>query len=114
MVSHVVLLTPRADLAVADRQALIDAFERAILEIPTIRAVRIGQRLLHGAGYEASGLDAEYLVVIDFDDLSGLEMYLRHPAHEHLGARFAQSLRAAAVYDFDVGGVERLRSGGLL
>ena len=49
-----------------------------------------------------------YLAVIDFDDLAGLQTYLRHPAHLDLGVRFGQSLSTALVYDFEVGGVEML------
>ena len=114
MVSHVVLMKPRADLTAAARTALVDAFERAGREIPTVRAVRIGRRLAHGAGYEDAAPDtADYLAMIDFDDLAGLQAYLRHPAHEQLGARFGESLSAALVYDFEVGGMDALRAGGL-
>jgi hypothetical protein len=52
---------------------------------------------------------ADYLVVIDFDDLAGLQAYLRHPAHEELGARFNQSLSSALIYDFEVGGSDLVR-----
>ena len=41
MVSHVVLMTPRADLSATDRRAFVDAFERALRGIPTVRSVRI-------------------------------------------------------------------------
>ena len=110
MVSHVVLMKPRPDLSDADRRAFIDAFDRAMREIPTVRGVRIGKRITHGAGYEKTAPDAaDYLAVIDFDDLAGLQAYLRHPAHENLGARFGASLSAAMVYDFEVGGIEVLR-----
>jgi hypothetical protein len=113
MVSHVVLMKPRADLPAADAQALMAAFERAIHEIPTVRGVRVGQRVLHGAAYEQTAPDsADYLIVIDFDDLAGLQEYLRHPAHADLGARFGQCLSAALVYDFDAGGMEKLRGLG--
>ena len=109
MVSHIVLMKPRADLPADGRAALVDAFERAIREIPAVRHVRIGRRVTHGAGYEQTSPDAaDYLAVIDFDDLAGLQTYLRHPAHADLGARFGQSLSAAMVYDFEVGGVEML------
>jgi hypothetical protein len=109
MVSHVVLMKPRADLSPAERQALIDAFEHAIREIENVRNVRVGRRVVHGAGYERSAPDsADYLVTIDFDDLAGLQAYLRHPAHEALGASFNRSLSSALVYDFEVGGIERL------
>ena len=112
MVTHVVLMKPRPDLSVDDRHALVAAFEHALREIPAIRNVRIGRRLTHGAGYEQAAPDAaDFLAAIDFDDLAGLQTYLRHPAHDELGARFGRSLSAAMVYDFEVGGVEALRSG---
>jgi hypothetical protein len=109
LVSHLVLMKPRADLSAAERQTLIGAFEHALREIPTVRGVRVGRRIMHGAGYEPAAPDsADYLVVIDFDDLAGLRAYLRHPAHDALGARFNQSLSSALVYDFEVGGAETL------
>jgi hypothetical protein len=52
----------------------------------------------------------EFLAVIDFDDLDGLQAYLRHPAHEALGARFYETLSAAAVYDFAMSGIEGLET----
>jgi stress responsive alpha/beta barrel protein len=112
MLTHLVLMTPRADLTDAQRWALVEAFERAVREIPTVRRVRVGRRLRHGAGYEQmAAAAAEYIAQIDFDDLAGLQAYLRHPAHDELGARFGQSLSAAVVYDFEVGGIEELRAG---
>jgi hypothetical protein len=112
MISHLVLMKPRADLSAADREAFVAAFERALKEIPTIRGVRLGRRVRFGAGYEQTSPDAaDYVATIDFDDLAGLQAYLRHPAHEELGARFGQSLSAALVYDFEVGGIEQLRGG---
>jgi len=109
LISHIVLMTPRADLSLDERAAFIDAFERAIRDIPTIKAVRVGRRVTHGAGYEQLAPDAEYVAVIDFDTLADLQAYLRHPAHEDLGVRFGQSLRSALVYDFEVGGAEAIR-----
>src|SRR5262245_45220018 len=113
MTSHVVLFKPRADLSAADRRALASAFEHAVREIPTVRHVRFGKRLTHGAGYEAGAPDsADYFVMIDFDDLAGLQAYLRHPAHEELGARFGESIASGLVYDCAVGGIEELDAGG--
>jgi hypothetical protein len=108
MVSHLVLMKPRPDLSPADREDFIGAFERALRQIPTVRDVRIGKRITHGAGYESSALDLDYLATIDFDDLDGLQTYLRHPAHLDLGMRFGRALSGALVYDFEVGGVEVL------
>ena len=109
MVSHVVLFKPHPDLSADDRRALAAAFERAVREIPTVRGVRFGQRVTHGAGYESVVPDsADYFAMIDFDDLAGLQAYLRHPAHDELGARFGTSLSSALVYDFEIRGVEEL------
>jgi hypothetical protein len=103
-------MKPRADLSPTERAAMIDAFERAVRDIPTVRAVRVGRRVVHGAGYEHLAPDAaDYLAVIDFDDIAGLQVYLNHPAHETLGSRFNESLQSALVYDFEVGGTEELR-----
>ena len=109
MISHIVLMKARADLSARHRAALVDAFERAVREIPTVRDVRVGRRVRHGAGYETSATDAaDYVAIIDFDDLAGLQTYLRHRAHVELGVRFGQSLSSGFVYDFEVGGIEFL------
>ena len=113
MVSHVVLMTPRADLSADDRRGFVDLFERTLREIPSVRGVRIGKRVVHGAAYDSLAREAfEFVAVIDFDNQDGLQAYLRHPAHDALGARFYQTLSAAAVYDFEVCGIDGLR--GLL
>jgi hypothetical protein len=113
VISHVVLMTPRADLSAADRRAFVAAFERALREIPAVRGARLGRRVIHGAAYEALALDAgDYLAVIDFDDLAGLQAYLHHPAHEELGTRFNHALSAALVYDYEVVGLEELDGRG--
>jgi stress responsive alpha/beta barrel protein len=107
VVWHVVLLKPKADLSGSDRAALIAAFNLATREISTVREVRVGRRVSHGAAYEATAPDsADYLVSIGFDDLEGLQAYLRHPAHAELSARFYQCLSAAMVYDFETGGID--------
>jgi hypothetical protein len=102
VVTHLVLMKPRPDLVPAERERLIAAFERALTEIPAVRQVRVGRRITHGAGYETGMPDtADYFVAIDFEDVEGLAAYLRHPAHEELGARFTQSLASSLVYDFE-------------
>ena len=109
MIAHVVLVRPRSDLSADDRRSLVTAFERAVREIPCVRNVCVGRRLTHGAGYEQRMPDAaDYLIVIDFDDLEALQTYLRHPAHDELGVRFNESLSSALIYDFEVSGLEGL------
>jgi Stress responsive A/B Barrel Domain len=115
MISHVVLMKPRPDLSGADRAAFVAAFERAVRDIPSVRTVRVGKRVHHGVAYEAAAPDAaDYIAVIDFENLAGLLTYLGHPAHEELAAKFGRSLSAAMVYDFEVGSLDALRAGGFL
>ena len=52
MIAHVVLMKPRPDLSDADRMSFVASFERAVRTIPSVRGVRVGRRVLHGAGYE--------------------------------------------------------------
>ena len=111
MISHIVLMKPRSDLTSAEREAFVAAFERAIREIASVRNVRIGKRVMHGAAYEVHAPDsADYIAAIDFDDLDGLQAYLRHPAHEELGKRFYETLSSGVAYDFDVGGLDLMHA----
>ncbi len=111
MVSHVVLFTPRPDLSRDDRLALLTAFEHAVRAIPTVRGVRLGRRIKHGAAYERQTPEAaEFLVVIDFDDIPALQLYLEHEAHREIGAHFRQFLASALVYDFDLTDIGDLKT----
>lgn len=113
MVSHVVLFKPRPDLAADDRAALLASFERAVQAIPAVRGVRVGRRVSHGASYERQSPDiADFLVVIDFDDVAGLRRYLEHEAHGELGTRFNESLASALVYDFELTAMTDLKKLG--
>ena len=107
MVWHLVLMKPKANLSAGDRRALLDAFNRAVRDIPTVRETRVGRRVTHGAAYESTAPDsADIFVSIGFDDLAGLQTYLQHPAHGELAARFYQSLSSALIYDFELMGAD--------
>ena len=74
MITHIVIMKPRADLAPGEREAFVEAFEHAVSEISAVRAVRIGRRVTHGAQYEQSSpAAADFLVQIDFDLLDTLK-----------------------------------------
>jgi hypothetical protein len=110
VITHVVIMKPRADLAPPEREALIDAFEHAVREISVVRTVRIGRRVTHGAQYEQTSPDAaDFLVQVDFENLADLQAYLRHPAHEAVGAHFNRLLDSGWVYNFETGDLARLR-----
>ncbi|MCC7417055.1 MAG: Dabb family protein [Acidobacteria bacterium] len=104
-------MKPRSGLPIADRRALLEAFDRACRDIPGVRDVRIGRRFTFGAGYEGGMPDtADYMIALAFDDAPALQAYLRHPAHQELGARWSQSLSSALVYDFEETRLEDLRT----
>jgi hypothetical protein len=111
VVTHVVLLRPRAGLCAEERAGLADALRAAIETIPSIRRARIGRRVTFGRGYEQlMHTNYEFVALLDFDDLDGLRAYLDHPAHDVLATRFFQVLDDALMYDYDVDdGVEGLQ-----
>ena len=104
MLVHLVLFRPKPGIAEADRDAMFEAMHIAARDIPTVRRFHVGTRVRHNAGYEAlMPQDFPYAAVIEFDDLAGLQTYLRHPQHDRLGALFYKLQDVALVYDYDVG-----------
>jgi hypothetical protein len=111
MIAHVVLFTPRADLDAAAREALIGALEKACLDIPRIRRVRIGRRRVFGYAYDTiSPVHFEFAAILEFDSEADLRAYLLHPAHVELGQRFTSSAAVAVAHDFEVVDAAGLRA----
>lgn len=104
MIAHVLLFRPRADLAPADIRGLVDALSKAIREIPSVRRVNVGRRVIHGRQYEAlMRTDYSHAALLEFDDLAGLYAYFEHPAHHDLAARFFAAFEEALIYDYEWG-----------
>ncbi|HEY7789866.1 MAG TPA: Dabb family protein [Vicinamibacterales bacterium] len=112
MVTHLVLLRPRQNLAPDERRALVDALKKAFRDIPTIRRARVGVRVKLGIAYEQQfGLeDLTIAAILEFDDLAGVQAYLAHPAHQQLGAQFRSAADVAMVYDYEMGEVGELEA----
>ena len=109
MIAHVVLFRPRASLTAAERARLADVFTTALREIPSIRRSRIGERITHGRPYEAlMTTNYSHAAILEFDDVAGLRAYLEHPAHRELGALFGDVFSETMVFDFEMGGLDRL------
>jgi hypothetical protein len=103
MIAHVVLFRPRPDLASGEREALGEAFNRAVSEIDSLRRVRVGRRVTHGRGYEALMTEHySHAAIFEFEDVAALKAYLEHPAHEALAARFFAAFEVALMYDFEL------------
>jgi hypothetical protein len=100
---HVVLFRPRAGLSEENRRDMFDALHAAATGIPTVRRFSVGTRVSHGAAYETlMREDFPYAAIVEFDDLEGLQAYLRHPQHEKLGALFYQLQEMALAYDYQI------------
>ncbi|HYS25427.1 MAG TPA: Dabb family protein [Vicinamibacterales bacterium] len=103
MIAHVVLFRLRPDVSVAERRALLDTWETALRDIPSIRRATVGQRIRVGRAYEdLIHTDFPYAAILEFDDTDGLRAYLDHPAHEPIATRFFAALADTLIYDFDV------------
>lgn len=104
MILHVILYTPKTEMADGTRQEILAGLAAAATAIPSIRRLRVGRRMTHGRpGYEqAMQTHYEYAVIVEFDDLDGLIAYLSHPAHRAIGGHFVQSATDALAYDYEM------------
>jgi hypothetical protein len=103
VIAHLVLFRPKADLSTSDREALAGALTAAAKQIPSVRRVRVGRRVTHGRAYEQlMRVDYTHAAILEFDDLDGLQAYLRHPAHEELARRFFLSFEEGLFYDYEL------------
>ena len=104
MIAHVVLFSPKPDLSVDDRRALLEALLTASRVIPSIRRFRVGKRVKHGLpGYEQMMQDEyEFAAIVEFDDVEGLKSYLSHASHVVIGRHFTSSAARSLAYDYEV------------
>ena len=106
MLLHIVLFRPKPGISEGDRAAMFAALETAARDIPSVRRFQVGARMTHGARYEQlMEQDFPLVAIVEFDDLEGLQAYLRHPAHDRLAQLFYSLQEMALAYDYDVGQV---------
>jgi hypothetical protein len=109
VIAHIVLLQPRADLTVQQRDEALATLRHAAADVPDIRRFRLGRRVKHGLpGYEQlMPHDFEFALIIEVDDMEALKRYLAAPAHAALGQLFYTATTSALAYDYvieDIGG----------
>lgn len=110
MIAHVVLFRPKNLLADDARDAFIDAIVTARRAIPSVRRFWVGRRLAGEVpSYRIPTADFPFAAVVEFDDRDGLVAYLRHPAHEALGAALHATVDAALVFDYEIGDAAEAR-----
>ena len=107
MIVHVVLIQPKAAIERTAIDAAVADLQTASREIPSIRRLRVGERVRHGLpGYEQSmTADFAYVALIEFDDRRGLQEYLRHPTHDALSRHFATLGERTLAYDYEISDV---------
>ena len=64
--------------------------------VPSIRSLSSGPN----AAY--ADVNADVAVVIDFDDVAGLDAYQAHPAHKEVGAYIRSVVSGRMAVDFEV------------
>jgi len=114
VIAHVVLFSPKPDLADAERRGLIEALVAAARQIPSIKRFRVGKRVKHRMpGYEQMMHDDyEFAAIIEFEDVDALKLYLAHPSHALIGQHFTTSASKALAYDYAI--VDAADAGGLV
>jgi len=104
MILHIVLFRPMDGMPQERRQEVLTAVTTAVNRCPTVRTARVGRRIRHGLpGYEQMMVeDYEYLLVLEFADITGLQAYLAHPEHARIGSFFTSAAAASLAYDYEV------------
>ncbi len=64
--------------------------------VPSIRALSAGPNVAYPEG------NGDVAVVIDFDDVQGLDDYQTHPAHQEVGAYIRSVVAGRMAVDFEV------------
>jgi len=108
VITHIVLLQPRADLTEEQRGEALETLKHAAANVPEIRSFRLGRRVKHGLpGYEQMmPHDFEFALIIEVDDIAALTRYLQAPAHLALGDLFYSASAAALAYDYQFDQIE--------
>jgi hypothetical protein len=112
VIAHVILFRLRDDVPTSERSAIIDAYARALREIPVIRRVQVGSRVRIGREYESlMKTDFPYVAIFEFDHVDDLRTYLNHPAHEEMATLLFAAIAETLIYDFAMeGSADGLRS----
>ena len=111
MIAHLVLYELRPDIAEEDRTQFLDALDKAVTTIPTVRGVRFGRRQSIGAGYEALATPSfSFFALFEFDDVAGLQAYLAHASHVALAQLFWSCCLRTLVFDYELAGMKALKT----
>ena len=89
-----------ADAALAEREQKVSTIVTLLRSltnvVPSIRSLSVGPAVLSGPNFW------DICLVIDFDDVEGLQAYQVHPEHQAVSGRIRALVIDRAVVDFQV------------
>lgn len=98
---HVVVLKLKPDSESTEPQSVIDDTYAQLSKIKTVRGVWAGRPTAAEKGTPDAATDYTVALVFLFDDASGLQAYLKDPAHDKFAEKHLKKWEAPLVYDFE-------------
>ena len=96
MIRHVAVFRFVPEFTEEERQHWMSLLRALPAQIPELRRISVGEDVLRGPASH------ELAIVADFDDLTGLEAYTRHPAHDEVLRISAPVKASLATVDFEI------------
>lgn len=96
MIRHVAVFRFRPSFTAAEREEWMSLLRALPDRIPELKRLSVGLDVVGGPSSH------ELAIVADFDDLSGLEAYNRHPAHAEVLRISAPVKTSLATVDFEL------------
>jgi hypothetical protein len=102
VITHIVLLQPRADLSEQQRNDALETLKHAAANVPEIRSYRLGRRVKHGLpGYEQlMPHDFEFALIIEVDDIAAAGALPESPRAPRARRPVLQRHDGALAYDY--------------
>ncbi len=101
MIRHILMLNLKSDTADSDREDLFGKI-RKLSDIRSVQRLTIGEVLQprDGAYRARMSSDFQYVLLVDFADEEGLEIYQKDPYHVEVGLEIRKQASGLTVTDF--------------
>ncbi|AWB85391.1 Dabb family protein [Mycetocola zhujimingii] len=96
MIRHVAVFRFVPEFTADEREHWMGLLRALPAQIPSVRSMSVGPDVLGGAASH------DLAIVADFDDLDGLDLYSRHPAHAEVLRISAGVKISLATVDFEI------------
>ncbi len=104
MIAHIVLFSPKANLASEQISSFAASVSETFRSIDAIQKATVGRRVDVDAGYDRSFGEQtyEFVAILEFADRQALVSYLQHPSHAELGRRFWESCERTVITEVEL------------